>query len=121
MEIQNYKTKTIYLNLATGEATFNLNVYFPVDEVVIKHCTFHNETPDGDELCLLQSSLTNDIILAFPKASAFFEILNTPYKLASSNINGDYTFRVISAVDGTQQTFTSLFLALTVMFVQYKK
>ena len=99
MEIQNYKTKTIHLNLTTGGATFNLNIYFPVDEIVIKHCTFHNTTPNGDQLCLLQTNLINDTILAFPRAIAFFEILNTPYKLASSNINGDYTFKVISALN----------------------
>ena len=127
LEIINYKTITLSnLGFNTEQKwSANINVEFPVDEVVIKWVALNDaNVGDPPRLTNLRSTLINNhVIFSYPAVNdSFYEVVNTPFKLHGVNINGIYVF---TFEDGTSINphiigFDTHF-SMVLLFIQYGK
>ena len=120
-EIETFKTIYVNINLSVG-ADHGANIYveFEVDEVVLKYVAFYNDIPDGPALGILSSELIGGPIFTFPLTTAFFEQMNTPFRVASKQVNGRYNF-TLTGINGVAYYATDLTMSLCLLFVKYKK
>jgi hypothetical protein len=113
----------------TNSFQYQINVPFPVDDVIIKYLCFHNEggpdpvnglvIPDGPYLSVIRSDLIdNNVLATFPLVENFFETMNTPFRLSNSNVNNTYTFTVTDIL-GNIFPFTDLDATIVLVFIKY--
>ena len=127
-EIETFKTVHLFGNFSDdpSETIFNINIPFEVDEIILKYVTFYNNAggtpqgPDGPELCIVKSNLINDIVFSFPLTRAFFEGFNTPFKTTTRRIQGDYEFKIVDGITGSDAEFTNFKMTLVFVFVKHR-
>jgi hypothetical protein len=120
MEIAQFETLHLILDLTGGSVQKPINIPFECDEIILKYVSFINVIPDGAVFNVLHSNLiNNDVLFVFPKTDVFLENLNTPFH-CNPHIQGEYNFR-ITDTNGEQIIFTSFDICLVLVFIRYKK
>ena len=122
-EIETFKTVYVTLDLATGTASFPLNIEFEVDEMVLKYFTLFNDNgvtgSDGPEMTLLYTDLLNSYLISFPLTTVMFETLKTSFKIPNKRVQGSYNFTAYSST-GAMASYTNITISFALMFIKYK-
>jgi hypothetical protein len=118
MEIAQFETVHLILELTKGFDKKMINIPFDCDEVILKYGAFTNASSDGAFFNILHSNLVNrNVLFSFPKTDIFFETLNTPFH-CNSRIQGEYYFNVTDIL-GKPVTLTSFNICLVIVFIRY--
>jgi len=106
--------------------TYDINVEFIPDEVVLKYVSYNNISAlNTDHMLFLRSNLIpgNPVLFSFPNASKYNEALDIPFKLKSP-VNGSYNFNFVTILGKPPSMalipYFSIEIAFTLLFIKFK-